>query len=400
VTTVRVETVESNPNVTEARGGSLVRLAGGVAAVGVVLCIVALMADRERFAFSYLTGFVYVATLGLGGLFFVLVQHLTRAGWSVAARRQMEWLSQVLPFCIGLFVPVALLAHDLFHHWMGPEAEHDHELHKKAAYLNPTFFFIRAAVFLAAWTGLSLWFSRTSRAQDTSGDPRLTQKMQMASAPGVIVFSLTLTFAAFDWLMSLDPHWYSTIFGVYVFAGSTVSSLAALALMTMALRKAGAYGKVSTIEHQHDIGKLLFGFIVFWAYIGFSQFMLIWYANMPEETIYYRERWEGGWHVVSIALLFGHFIIPFIVLLSRHAKRHNMVLGVSCVWMLVMHYVDIYWMVMPNKTHHFEPSWIDLAGLLGPFGVGALALALTARKSPAYPLKDPRIPETTHVENL
>ncbi len=371
-----------------------------LAIAGVALSALAAVVDTKRFAFSYLTGFTWVVTIGLGALFFVIIQHLTRARWSAAARRHMEWMSGVLPACAVLFLPVAVLAHDIYHHWMGPQAANDHLLQQKAPYLNPTFFYIRAGVFLAAWAALSLWFIKTSRAQDESADFRPTAKMRAGSAPAVIVFALTISFASFDWLMSIDPHWYSTIFGVYVFAGAATSSLSALALITIALHKAGLLRKVSNVERQHDIGKLLFGFTIFWAYIAFSQFLLIWYANIPEETIFYRHRWEGSWKVVSLALLFGHFVVPFLVLLSRHAKRSPLVLGAASVLLLVMHYVDLYWLVMPNVDHHgAHLSWIDLAGLLGPLGVGAWVLSLQAAKSPLYPLNDPHLAEAARIDN-
>lgn len=383
-----------------ARRQRLVRAAAALAAVGAALSIAAVITDRERFAFSYLTGFTWVATLAVGGLFFVLLQHLTRAGWSVAARRHMEWVSGILPACAALFVPVALLSHDVYHHWMGPEALEDELLRKKAGYLNPTFFFVRAAAFLACWSLLSHWFRRTSRAQDASGDPALTLRMQSSSAPAMLALGVTLTFAAFDWLMSLDPHWYSTIFGVYVFAGAATSSLAALALVTIALQRAGLLRAVSHVEHRHDIAKLLFGFTVFWAYIAFSQYLLIWYANIPEETIFFRHRWEGSWKAVSLALLVGHFVVPFLALLPRASKRSAPALGAASVLLLVMHYVDLYWLVMPNlDAHGARFSWIDAAGLLGPAGVGALALALRATEGPLYPLRDPRLAEALRVHN-
>lgn len=373
--------------------GMMLAVAGGV------LSVAAAVVDKKRFAFSYLTGFTWAVTLALGALFFVLIQHLTRARWSAAARRHMEWVSAILPACVVLFLPIAVLAHDIYHHWMGEQAAHDEILRQKAAYLNPTFFYIRAAVFLVAWAGLALWFIKTSRAQDETQDLRPTVKMRASSAPAIIVFGLTLSFAAFDWLMSLDPHWYSTIFGVYVFAGSATSSLALLALMTIALRKAGLR-TLGSVERQHDIGKLLFGFTVFWAYIAFSQYLLIWYANIPEETIFYKHRWEGSWKVVSLLLLFGHFVVPFVALLSRHGKRNPLVLGATSVLMLVMHYVDLYWLVMPNLDHHgAHPSWIDLAGLLGPLGVGAWVLSLQASKSPLYPLNDPYLAEAARIDN-
>jgi hypothetical protein len=371
-----------------------------LAVAGAGFSAAAAIADRKRFAFSYLTGFTWLVTLALGGLFFVLIQHLTRARWSVAARRHMEWLSGILPACAALFVPVAVFAHDIYHHWMGPEAAHDELLRKKAGYLNPTFFYIRAGVFLACWAGLALWIRKNARAQDASADLGPTLKLRASSAPAILVFGVTLSFAAFDWLMSLDPHWYSTIFGVYVFAGAATSSLAALALITIALQKAGLLRKVSNAEHRHDIGKLLFGFTVFWAYIAFSQYLLIWYANLPEETIFFRHRWEGSWKVVSLVLLFGHFVVPFLALLSRTSKRSPLVLGAASVLLLAMHYVDLYWLVMPNlDAHGAHVSWIDFAGLLGPLGVGAWVLSLEAARSPLYPLNDPYLADAARVEN-
>jgi hypothetical protein len=385
----------------EATGKKLVSTAGAIAAVGVLLSIAAAAVDRHRFGFSYLTGFLWTVTIGLGGLFFVIIQHLTKAGWSVGPRRQMEWLSGILPACAFLFLPVVFFSHDLYHHWMGPDAANDPLLKAKAGFLNPTFFYARAAIYFVVWILLAGWFAARSREQDQSGDVGLTARMQAAAPPAILLFGLSISFAGFDWLMSLDPHWYSTIFGVYVFAGAATSSLSVLALMTIKLQGAGLIRKVSNVEHRHDIGKLLFGFIVFWAYIAFSQFLLIWYANIPEETIFYRHRWEGSWKVVSLVLLFGHFVIPFIGLLSRHTKRHPVGLAVGAVWMLVMHYVDLYWLVMPTLDHHGAHfSWIDVAGLLGPAGVGALALALVATKSHLYPLKDPRLPEAVAVQNL
>lgn len=385
----------------EAAGKKAVTTAGAVLVLGAVLGAAALMSDPERFAYSYLTGFVWVATIGLGALFFIIVQHLTKAGWSVIPRRAMEWVSGILPVTAVLFLPIVAFAHTLYHHWMSAESQKNHLIHGKAAYLNPGFFYGRAVVFFAVWAGLSYWYWTNSRKQDESGDPKLTVKMQNMSPPAILLFALSLTFAAFDWIMSLDPHWYSTIYGIYVFAGAATSSLSVLALLALALEKKGRLLGILTVEHRHDIGKLLFGFIVFWAYIAFSQFILIWYANIPEETIFYKHRWEGSWSIVSLLLLSGHFIVPFIALLARRAKRSPQMLGAVAVLMLAMHYVDMYWLVMPNLDHHgAHPSWIDLAGLLGPAGAGALMVALRARQSPLYPFRDPRLAESLKLENL
>jgi hypothetical protein len=384
----------------KAAGSKLNTVAYAVLGLGVLLAGAGFAADKHRFAFSYLVGFIYVLTLGLGGLFFVIIQHLTRAGWSVAARRQMEWLAGILPVAAVLFLPVVLFSHDLYHHWMGEEAKQDAILVHKSGYLNTTFFYIRAVLYFAIWTALSLYFRNNSTKQDETGDKELTLKMQGMSAPAVALFGLSLSFAAFDWIMSLDPHWFSTIFGVYIFAGSMLAALSALALMTVQLQGRGFFNKVSTTEHQHDIGKFMFGFVAFWTYIAFSQYFLIWYANLPEETMWFVHRQSHGWQEVSVFLALGHFVVPFCWLMSRTAKRSKVALSIGAVWILFMHYVDLYWLIMPNiLTDGFKPHWMDLGGLLFPVGVLAVWLAMRAQKDNLYPIKDPRLAETYLVDN-
>ncbi len=354
-----------------------------------------------RFGAAYLVGFMFTTTICLGALFMTVIQHLTKAGWSVAPRRLMEWLAQGLIASGFLFIPLFIMSHDVWHHWMDEAlVAKDKILQGKQSYLNPTFFYIRAVVFLLTWGVLAWWFYKQSRDQDSSGDRKLSEKMQSAAAPATFALGITTTFAGFDWIMSLDPHWYSTIFGVYIFAGALVSSMAALSLMIVRLRRDNVGGDLLTVEHQHDVGKFLKSFIVFWAYIGFSQFILIYYAAIPEETVFYKERWQGGWEPVSLTIFIGHFVIPFLLLLSRHAKRNNSVLAFGAVWILVMHYIDIYWLVMPNFDHHLSFSWVDIAGLLTPLGVTAAWIAKRCFADPAYPLRDPYIPEALKAENL
>ncbi len=355
---------------------------------------------RARFGAAYLVGFMFTTTIGLGALFMAVIQHLTKAGWSVAPRRLMEWMSQGLIASVALFVPLLAMSHDVWHKWMGPKAATDPILIGKSSYLNPTFFYVRAIVFLLTWALLALWFYKQSRDQDSSGDKAHSAKMQSASAPAIFALAITTTFAGFDWVMSLDPHWYSTIFGVYIFAGCLISSMSVLALAIVRLRKDGIGGDLLTVEHQHDVGKFLFGFIVFWAYIGFSQFILIYYANIPEETIFYKERWAGGWEPISLTIFLGHFVAPFLMLISRTAKRSGQLLSFAAVWILVMHYVDLYWLVMPNFDHHFHFGWVDIAGLLAPVGITAAWLAKRVLGDPVYPLRDPYIPEALKAENL
>ncbi len=387
------------PHLPAETAARLVRAGRVLAGAGVLAAGAAAAADTHRFAFSYLTGFSFVVTLALGALVFVMIQHLTRAGWSVAPRRQMEWLAGGLPVLALLFVPVALLSHDLYE-WLHPGAMADHVLHKKAAYLNAPFFFVRAAIYLGAWAFLSWFFTSRSRRQDETGDPQLTKSMQAFSGPAVPIFAVTITFAGFDWLMSLQPNWYSTIFGVYVFAGALASALAALALGTIALQRSGRVKSVSTVEHRHDIGKLLFGFTVFYAYISFSQYFLIWYANIPEETVFYSSRWVGSWKPLSLLLVLAHFVVPFLLLLSRRGKRSALVLGLAAGTLLVGHYVDMYWLVMPILDKQgMSPSWIDLAALLAPLGVLAWWVTERAAKDALYPMRDPRLHEAVQLEN-
>ncbi len=385
----------------QAHVGKLNRVFGGIAGLGVLGSLIASFVDSERFAFSYLVGFVWVITLSLGALFFVLVQHLTKAGWSVVVRRQAEWISTFLPIGAVLFIPIAILSPKLYSHWMGEHAHHDVLIQRKAAFLNAPFFFIRAVIYFACWIVISRYFRKTSEAQDSTGDIKLSEKMQKYSPPSTILFALTISFAGFDWMMSLDPHWFSTIYGVYVFSGAVVSFFALLALTSLKLNQMGALGKWLNVEHLHDIGKFLFAFIVFWAYIAFSQYFLIWYAHIPEETIFYKHRFEGSWKLVSVALLVGHFILPFLVLLSRTAKRTPVTLALGAIIILVMHYIDIYWLVMPNLDHHGAHfSWVDLVTLLAPLGLLGLWFSKCAKESSLIPVSDPYLPETLKVENL
>ncbi len=356
--------------------------------------------DSTRFLAAYLVGFMFTTTIAIGALFFVVIQHLTKASWSVAPRRIMEWLSQGLIASVVLFIPLLVKARDIWHHWMGPEAAHDEILKGKSAYLNPTFFYARAFAFLVIWALLATWFYSVSRKQDVSGDRRLSSKLQAAAAPVVVALALSTTFAGIDWVMSLDPHWYSTMFGVYIFAGCLIGSHSTLALLIVRLRRDNIGGNLLTVEHQHDVGKFLFAWTVFWAYIGFSQFMLIYYANIPEETIFYKHRWEGGWNTISMMLFLLHFVTPFLMLLSRTAKRSTTILASAAILLLVMHWVDLYWLVIPNFDHHLSLKWFDLAGLLAPLGITAAWLAKRVFGDPVYPLKDPYIPEALKAENL
>lgn len=357
----------------------------------------------QRYLQSYLLGFAYFLSVALGALFFVLVTHLTRAGWSVTVRRMAENLAATLWLAPVLFIPIVVgLGH--LYVWAQPGAvAHDALLQQKAAYLNTPFFVLRWMFYFGVWIFLAHYFYRRSGEQDKTGDPELTLKMERLSAPGMMVYSLTITFASFDLLMSLDAHWFSTIFGVYFFSGSVVSFFALLALAVIVMQRFGRLQESITVEHLQDVGKLTFAFVVFWAYIAFSQYMLIWYGNLPEETGWYVRRQEGAWMWVSLALLVGHFFVPFLFLMSKHIKRRKSLLAAGSAWVLLMHALDLYWLIMPQEqfgasgsipVHVFDVTC--LAGFALLF-VAATRAAMGRRS--LVPERDPRLAEALAFEN-
>lgn len=353
----------------------------------------------RQFLLSYLVAYMFVLSIVLGGMFFVLIQHVTRAGWSVTVRRIAENVMGVMPLMLPLFVPIAVGYGTIYHHWAHPDPA-DVVLAGKAPYLNATFFFVRAAIYFAVWIGIARWFRNTSIRQDETGDAALTLKMARAAAPSLVLFALTLTFAAVDWLMTLYPHWFSTIWGVYFFAGSFMGFMAVLGLACMWLRAKGMLREAIHTEHYHDIGKLLFAWVVFWTYIAFSQYMLIWYGNLPEETAFFHEHRAGSWELVARALMVGHFMVPFVFLMSRHAKRNLVLLAVASVGLLFMHFVDLYWIVMPALHHHgVHVSWLDAGTMVGLIGLTCWSFVVNLRRAPLIPERDPRLPESLRFVN-
>ena len=388
-------------------GGAGTRIAAisglvGVLALAGAAALAASTGGWARFQASYLTSYVYFLSLALGGLFFVLVQHATRSGWSVVVRRLAEVVAP------NLFLPMALLAipvwmslRDLYPWTDAAAVAADPLLRAKEAWLNVPFFFVRTAIYFGVWTVLSLWFYKRSVAQDRTGDPRTTIRLETTSTAALVLFAFTTTFFAFDYIMSLTPHWASTIFGVYFFAGCVLGFFALLTVLAYTVQSAGGLRNVISHEHYHDLGKLVFAFIVFWAYIGFSQYMLIWYANLPEETVWLKARQSGSWTSVSVLLLFGHFIVPFLALLSRNIKRRRVALVSGAAWMLAMQWVDVYWLVMPSRFP--GSAALSPMDVLIALGIGGLFFAAVFRRMSAQalmPVQDPRLPESMSFENF
>ncbi len=370
--------------------GNLGTMALTLGLVGLGASAFGFMQDKVQFYHSYLVAFFFWLTVALGALFFILLHHLTRANWSTVLRRLSESIMSNFPLMLVLFVPVLLGIHDLYH-WSHEDAvATDHLLQVKAPYLNVPFFLIRVAFYFTVWTVLALKLIKFSQKQDIQHEDSLYLKMRKVSAPGMLLFAFTLTFASIDWLMSLEPHWYSTIFGVYIFAGSFVSMIAFTIIITAYLKKQNILTNEITVEHRHNLGKLLFAFTVFWAYIGFSQYLLIWYANLPEEAFWFLQRWEGNWKIVSIILPIGHFGLPFLMLIPRAAKRSFGWLLFMAVYMLIMHYIDIYWIVMPNHLEQ-NAAWglVDLSTFAGIGGIFVWLFWRTYTAGALVPVKDP-----------
>jgi hypothetical protein len=357
-----------------------------------------------QFQASYLVAFMYVLALGLGVLWFVTIQHLTNAKWSVVVRRVAEIIAANMPILAGLFILVLLpmvTGKSALYEWLDPaKVEADHVIKHKAGYLNLQFFLVRCAVYFGFWMLLSRYFLKQSMDQDTSGKPEISQALQKVSAPSMIAFALTLTFCAFDLLMSVDPGFFSTIFGVYYFGGAVSSAYSFLVLSLLWLQGRGRLVHSVNREHYHDLGKMMFAFVVFWSYIAFSQFMLIWYGDVPEETHWFHDRFNGDWKIVSGALLACHFAIPFLGLLSRHVKRNRKTLAFWAFWLLVIEFVDLYWLVMPSVHEDLSPSIVDLLAWIGVVGIFVGAAAMRAAGKNLVPTKDPRLAASLAFQNL
>lgn len=375
----------------------------GLAALGLAGTFATVGTNREHIMFAWLFAFMTALSIPLGCLAFVMIQHVVRAGWSAVVRRVAENTAMVLPLFALAFIPVVIGMHDIFPWTHEPL---DHVLNKKAPYLNQTFFLVRAGGYFLVWTLLAWALHSRSVALDRGRDARIVRSLWKISTLGIPLYALSQSFAAFDWLMSLQPHWYSTMFGVYYFAGSMLGAYAFMTLILMRLQASGLIKEAVTVEHYHDMGKFIFGHTVFWAYIAFSQFMLIWYGGMPEETEFFIHRLHHGWEGISYAMPITHFFLPFFFLLSRHIKRSKTALAAGAVYTLIVHAIDIWWLVMPNvgahggsPEHMGQLVWIDIAALIGAFGILLGGLGIFMNRSKLLAAGDPRLQESLAHEN-
>jgi hypothetical protein len=369
----------------------------GIAALGCLGTFIGWLGATERTCAGVLVAASWVLGIGLGGVAFIALGYITRAGWSTALRRVPGAMAGVLPFGALLMV-VALAGAPMLYEWLDT-GHHDAILAKKAAWLNGGFFFVRAAIYLIVW----LWFARairrTSVQQDETGDVAATGRNLRLSTIFMICFAITFSLASFDWIMSIEAHWFSTVFAIYCFSGLFLAALASITILSILLKRKGVFAGVLRADHLHDLGKLTIGFSTFWAYIWFCQYMLIWYSNIPEETSYYVTRFGGAWGPLMIANVVVNWLVPFLVLLPRPAKRDEGVMFWVAILLLVGRVFDLYLLVQPGLLDSPAFGVWELAPLAATIPVALILLSRAFGKAAAVPGKDPMLAESLHYHN-
>ena len=369
-----------------------------VGLVGLTISVIGAFFNLEQFWQSYLLAYIFWLQFGLGCLAMVMLHHLVGGRWSFIIRRLMEAGAMTLPLLAALFIPL-LFGLTWLYSWTDSEYIAQNELlQHKSVYLNIPFFLIRAALYLIVWGGLAYLLNRWSLKQDQTDDANLTTRMRRLSGVGIIIYMLTATFAAYDWMMSLEPEWFSSIYGLLFIAGQALAALA-LAIIGLSLLVRHQAASSDWVDYFNDLGNFLLGFVMIWAYVSFSQFLVIWSANLPEEAVWYYRRSQGGWQWLGVLLIAFHFALPFLLLLSRLVKRKVQLLTIVAALIIVARLADLYWLIMPafypNQIH---AHWMDLT-LIITIGGGWLALFFRQVASkPLLPLNDPQFQEViTHA---
>ncbi len=370
----------------------VLKIGWGFVIIGIIIVIIGYIADPIRSAFNNVILLAFLTSVGLGSLFLIVIEYISGAVWSTPFRRITEFLGAVIFTVPILAVPLLFSLHEIFHWTHTEQVLQDKILSGKSGYLNETFFIIRLAVFWIIWMFFYLKITRNSIRQDTLKDSLITKSNIKWSAIFLPFFAITITFFSIDWLMSLEPHWFSTIFGVYYFSGTILTALAITTFLSVELNEKGYLTKRVKKDHYYSLGALLFAFTNFWAYIAFSQFLLIYYANLPEETFWFLNRWEGSWMLVTIFLVIVHFIVPYFGLLSQPSKMNPKRLKIMSLWILFAHMVDLYWLVMPT----YNPSgllfsWIEIGFPLLAIGIIVLVFVYISKNKNLIPIGDPKL---------
>lgn len=365
-----------------------------VGALGVLACTAGGVANPAQFFRSYLMAFLYWSGITLGCLGLLMIQYMTGGAWGVIVRRILEAATRTLPLVAVAFLPLLFGLHYLYE-WTLPEVVAKSEiLRHKQAYLNVPFFLIRLVLYFLIWFGLSTLLNRWSHAQDNWPENRWPRALIRLSGPGLILYALTITFASVDWVMSLHPEWYSTIFGALIFGGQALTSVAFILVIMIWLSDQEPMQGVLTPRHYWDLGKILFMFVLLWAYFEFSQLLITWMGNLPEETPWYLSRWQGGWHWVALILILFHFALPFGLLLSRELKKNTRKLMAVAVVILFLRLVDLFWITAPVfSTGGLKIHWLDFAAPVGLGGIWLAAFMRQLKRYPLLPVNDPYLQE-------
>lgn len=362
-------------------------------AVALILCIIGGFFNADQFYRSYVWCYMFFIGVPLGMTALLMLQYLTGGAWGVVIRRPCEAAARTLPLMLILFVPIVIGIPRLYEWSHLDIVAHDRVLQHKQVYLNVPFFLIRTALYFAGWNLIGYLLYKWSGDQDR-GDVRATGRLAALSGPGLIFFGFSITFMSIDWILSINPHWFSTMFGLLFIAGEGLSALAFLICLLVILGSRPPLSDVLTHRHLHDIGNLLLTFVMVWAYFSFSQLLVIWSGNLPEEIPWYVNRFGGGWQYIGVALVLLHFALPFALLLSRDLKRDFRLLRGVAVVVIVMRFVDLYWMVAPDfHKRHFAVSWMDFLAPIGLGGIWLAAFLWQLEKRPLLPLGDPHLEE-------
>ena len=369
-----------------------IALAVGIA--GAVPSLIGAMFDRDQFFESYLFGFLFWTGLGLGCFGLVMLHHLVGGRWGLVTRRFFEAGQATMPLMALLFIPLLFALHTLYG-WDRPQdVAHSEVLQHRHAYLTLPFFIVRMMGYFILWIGMARVLNRGSRDQDATVNPEPTRRLRTFSGPGLVVYVLSASFAIIDLVLSLEPDWYSTIFPILLVVGQTLAALALGILMLAIMARQEPFGAVVTPTHFHHLGNLMLAFVMLWAYLSFSQLIIIWSGNLPAEISWYLDRDTPGWKLVALALGLFQFAIPFALLLSRQLKHQIRFLGGLAVLILLFHVVDVYWMVAPTfQDHAFHPHWLDATVLLAIGGLWVAWFLTQLQSCPLIPLNDPRTAE-------
>ena len=370
------------------------RRAFAAGAAGLIASLIGALVSPTQFFRSYLFAFLFWNGIALGCLSLLMIQHLTGGRWGLAIRRLLEAGTRTVPVLVLMFLPV-VFGLERIYPWAGSEqtdAAMRHAIEAKHAYLNVPFFLGRAAFYFAVWFLLAYFLSRVSLESDLGMDLRRARKLRSLSGGGLLLMGLTITFMSVDWAMSLDPRWFSTIYGMLFMIGTALSALALCIVVITRIGGSGPLSVVANADTLHDLGKLMLAFIMVWAYFSYSQFLIIWSGNLPEEIPWYLRRYHGVWQAVGLFLVLFHFVVPFLILLSRGVKRRAKTVGMVALWILVVRAVDVFWLVRPEFPQTgFALHWLDLALPIGLGGVWLGVFAQQLKTRPLLPVGEPEV---------